>query len=209
MHFGPPSAVGCPSSGWPPSGSSRPWPLPWRRRESGTILTWPWVRETVQHAVTWWRDQGAEVLIVEGVGGFLCPLAEGATVADLAIVLDLPIVVVARRGLGTLNHTLLTVEAIRLRGLRIAGIVLNGSEPTIDPRAEATNPLELARRLEGVPILAEVPFQDDSSHHAIGHTLIGDVSGVNWYKWAQPSRALPVTAADRPRPSEELTHDVS
>ena len=72
-------------------------------------------------------------MIVEGIGGLLTPLAEGMTVADLAIRLDYPLVIVARRGLGTLNHTLLTVEAALGRGLRVAGVVLNGAGPT--PRA--------------------------------------------------------------------------
>ena len=59
----------------------------------------------------WRAERRAEVMVFEGVGGLLCPIAEGMTVADLAIRLDYPLIVVARRGLGTLNHTLLTVEA--------------------------------------------------------------------------------------------------
>ena len=73
-----------------------------------------------EESLSWWEGR-AEVRVVEGVGGLLCPLAEGATVADLAIFLDYPILIVAHRGLGTLNHTLLTVEAARSRGLRVAG----------------------------------------------------------------------------------------
>ena len=125
-------------------------------------------------------------MVVEGVGGLLCPLAEGMTVADLAIALDYPLVVVARRGLGTLNHTLLTVEAALARGLRVAGVVLNGSEPTADPLAEATNPGELARRLPGVAVLAEVPHGEDA-------LTGGGLGVVDWW-----GRALvPRGVADR------------
>ena len=83
--------------------------------------------------------------------------------ADLAILLDYPLVVVARRGLGTLNHVLLSVEAARHRGLRIAGVVLNGTVPPADADAalaEATNADELASRLDGIPVLAEVSLQE-------------------------------------------------
>jgi dethiobiotin synthase len=66
-------------------------------------------------------------LVIEGVGGLLVPLnEEGYLLADLFVDLDLPLLVVARSTLGTLNHTLLTLEAIRRRGLKVAGVVLNG-----------------------------------------------------------------------------------
>ena len=125
-------------------------------------------------------------MVVEGVGGLLCPLAEGTTVADLAVALDLPTVVVARRGLGTLNHTLLTVEAARLRGLRLAGVVLNGSEPTADPIAEQTNPAELARWLVDVPILADIPH--DPTHARTPAALLDAIRGLDWKRRAAPPR---------------------
>lgn len=66
----------------------------------------------------------AETLIVEGVGGLLVPLAERYLVADLARESGLPLVVAAAPGLGTINHTLLTLEAARRRGLHVAAVVL-------------------------------------------------------------------------------------
>jgi dethiobiotin synthetase len=66
-----------------------------------------------------------EVLVVEGVGGLLVPIAPAYDVLELAAALELPLVVVARPGLGTINHTLLTLQAARSRGLRVAGVVLN------------------------------------------------------------------------------------
>lgn len=95
------------------------------------------------------REPG-KTLIVEGVGGFLCPLTDDATIADLAVRLALPVLVVARRSLGTLNHTLLTIEAVRRRGLTLAGVVVNETTPPRD-LAEQTNVEEL-RRLK-VPVL--------------------------------------------------------
>lgn len=128
-------------------------------RRAGRPLSLRQVVAATVEALAWWAEQGAELAIVEGVGGLLCPLAEDATVAELAVALDYPVVIVARRGLGTLNHTLLTVEAARRRGMRIAGVVLNAAGPPANDRAEATSAAELARCLVGVPVLAALDFQ--------------------------------------------------
>lgn len=66
----------------------------------------------------------ADVLVVEGVGGLLVPLTAQASVRDLAVALGLPLLVAARPGLGTLNHTLLTLEAARAAGLEVRAVVL-------------------------------------------------------------------------------------
>jgi dethiobiotin synthetase len=142
-------------------------------RRQGTPLVVEQVVRAVAEALAWWAER-ADLMIVEGVGGLLCPLAEQTTVADLAVALDYPLVLVARRGLGTLNHTLLTVEAARRRALRIAGLVLNAAEPTTDPLAEATNPDELARRLEAIPLLAELDHAGDPE------TLLNPIRAVAW-----------------------------
>jgi dethiobiotin synthetase len=98
-----------------------------------------------------------EAVLVEGVGGLLCPLTERETVADLIGALNLPTVIVARRSLGTLNHTLLTVEVAQARGLKLAGVVVN--EVTAPASlAEQLNVEELTKRLS-IPVLAVVPHQ--------------------------------------------------
>ncbi len=150
-------------------------------RRRGTPLTQAQVEKAVTEALDWWAGR-AEVMIVEGVGGLLCPLAEGTTVADLAVALDYPLLIVARRGLGTLNHTLLTIEAARSRGLRVAGVILNGAGPTSDPLAEATNAEELARRLKGCAVLAELPHTTDPL--ALFHVL----PRIDWYARSRPPR---------------------
>jgi dethiobiotin synthase len=65
--------------------------------------------------------------IVEGAGGVLVPLNDSALMVDLMVRLALPVVVVARTSLGTINHTLLTIEALRARSLVVAGVVMNGA----------------------------------------------------------------------------------
>jgi dethiobiotin synthetase len=75
-----------------------------------------------------------QIVLVEGVGGLLVPLTASATVADLIGAWHLPVILVARAGLGTLNHTLLTIEAATRRGLMIGGIILNHSRPTYTTR---------------------------------------------------------------------------
>ncbi|MBY0429867.1 MAG: dethiobiotin synthase, partial [Rhodospirillales bacterium] len=68
----------------------------------------------------------SELLVVEGAGGALVPLNGQFLMVDLMVRLGLPVLVVARSGLGTINHTLLTLEALRARHLRIAGVVMSG-----------------------------------------------------------------------------------
>ena len=65
-----------------------------------------------------------EVLVAEGVGGLLVPLADGYLVRDLAVDLGLPLLVVARPGLGTVSHTLMTIECARAAGLEVRAVVL-------------------------------------------------------------------------------------
>ena len=96
-------------------------------------------------------------VIVEGVGGLLTPITPDWLLADVAADMRLPLVIVTRWGLGTLNHTLLTISEARRRSLPIAGLVLN--EVAIRPHgvAEQTAPNEL-KRLTGETIVAQIPF---------------------------------------------------
>ena len=89
-------------------------------------------------------------LVVEGAGGALVPIAPGQDMAGLMARLGLPVIVAARSGLGTLNHTLLTLEALRLRGLDVAGVALVG-----EPNAANRRDIE---RLGETPVIAELPL---------------------------------------------------
>jgi dethiobiotin synthetase len=84
--------------------------------------------DTVLSAVAELRAR-TDALVVEGAGGFLVPLSETQTGADLAVALKLPLVLVVGMRLGCLNHALLTAEAIRARGLTLAGWIANRVDP--------------------------------------------------------------------------------
>ena len=95
-----------------------------------------------------------EVVVVEGAGGWEVPLAPQVRMSDLAVMLGLPVVVVAGNRLGVLNHTLLTVEAVKARGLTCLGVILNQLGDELDT-AMITNK-GVIEDLTGVPLLDHV-----------------------------------------------------
>ena len=99
--------------------------------------------------------QKYDLVIVEGVGGALVPITEKIMVADLIKQLTIPTIIVARAGLGTLNHTLLTVEALKRRKITIQGIIMNGY--TGDELPEDDNADILFEQTK-IPILAKIPW---------------------------------------------------
>ncbi len=98
-------------------------------------------------------------VLVEGAGGFLSPIAEDGLNADLALVLGFPVLVVAADRLGAVNHTLLTLEAVRRRRLHVAGVVLNAVQPEA---GRLENAAEI-HRLAGLAV-ASIPHGGDPSH---------------------------------------------
>lgn len=104
-----------------------------------------------------------EVVIVEGIGGLLVPIAKWSYpskiyfVLDLAKDLGLPTIVVGRPGLGTINHTLLSVNYAIKEGLNVAGIIINYSRPPEGTLAEKTNPAVL-KWISPVTIIGVFPF---------------------------------------------------
>jgi len=110
------------------------------------------------------RTAGDGLLVAEGVGGLLVPLTSGYLVRDLAVDLALPLLVAASPGLGTINHTLLTVEAARAAGLRVAAVVMT-------PWPERPSDLERSNRdtiadLAGVEV-ATLPRIDEPAPAAL------------------------------------------
>jgi dethiobiotin synthetase len=98
-------------------------------------------------------------LIVEGIGGLLVPLTNAReTVADLLVAAQIPVLIVTRPHLGTLNHTALTVHVARARGLRVLGLVLNYHEAVADSLAVRSAATELPL-LTGVPLLATLSYR--------------------------------------------------
>ncbi len=111
----------------------------------------------------WLREKHA-YLLIEGAGGFLSPLTSSITVADLALRWGLPVLVVVKNTLGCLNHALLTLEAIKGRGLFCLGVIFNHlppAAPFVDDASTPDNPERLARLLadSGVPVLGQVPCE--------------------------------------------------
>lgn len=114
------------------------------------------VRIEVDHLVACYRELArlADAVVVEGAGGFHVPLSEGTTGADFAQALALPVVLVVGLRLGCLSHAVLTAEAIRARGLTLAGWVANHIDPLMGAQDENVGWLE--RRL-AAPLLADIP----------------------------------------------------
>lgn len=98
-----------------------------------------------------------DFLVVEGIGGVLVPIKKDYFVADLILDLGLPCVIVARLGLGTINHTLMTIEALGDRGIEIIGIIFNDATGrSSKDKSIATNP-RIISEITGLPILGLVP----------------------------------------------------
>jgi dethiobiotin synthetase len=115
-------------------------------------------------------------LIVEGVGGLLTPLSEDYSVCDFAVTLGLPVLIAARPGLGTINHTLLTLQAARASGLRVCAVVLS-SWPEQPSAMERSNHETIARLGEiEVAGFSHVPRYDTTSLAQAG-------AGLPWQRW--------------------------
>jgi len=97
-----------------------------------------------------------DVVLVEGAGGLLSPLYKTFTNVDLIKLLGIPVIVVARNALGTINHTLLTVECARGNGLTILGVIINNLSPDGDPSIN-DNP-RVIKKLSGQTMLGTIPF---------------------------------------------------
>lgn len=140
--------------------------------------------ETIDPAELIARARAAAVgdgaLIVEGVGGLLVPLVDEFTVRDLAVALGLPVVIAASPGLGTINHTLLSVESARAAGLDVRAIALT-------PWPEAPGELERSNR-ETISRLGEIEvvgLADVPSPSAVDLARAG--SALPWQRWCPES----------------------
>jgi dethiobiotin synthetase len=111
-----------------------------------------------------------DFVIVEGAGGLLVPILEDYFMSDLALDLDLPVLIVTRPNLGTLNHTFLTLESAKKRGLDVAGIVISNF-PWDPGLPEQTNP-ELILSMTGDNILGVIP--NDNSISVVN----GDIGNI-------------------------------
>ncbi|MDP6636295.1 MAG: dethiobiotin synthase [Phycisphaerae bacterium] len=133
-----------------------------------------------------------DAVVVEGVGGLMCPISDDLWVVHLAVMLALPVVIVARPDLGTINHTLLTLQAARSAGLQVAGVIINRYQ--IDPQqnetqgpddaiAMLTNPAQIAQKGE-IPVLALAPddIETSVSKSILGKGVSFAIDQVDWRK---------------------------
>ncbi len=113
----------------------------------------------IQHTLAVFRAfPRTRPLVAEGAGGLLAPIDEQRDVVDLIKLLKLPVLLVARAGLGTLNHTGLSLEALRRRKIPVLAVLLNQTAPADESNAD--NPAYLAERY-GVKVLGPVPLSPD------------------------------------------------
>jgi dethiobiotin synthetase len=127
----------------------------------------------------------SDVLIVEGVGGIRVPMDQTHTVLDVAEWLALPAVVVARPGLGTINHTLLTVDAWRSRDVPVAGVVINRYPAESADVAEETNPRAI-EKWGKVPVLCLVPEVTEPMGLRLPADVSAAIATVDWFRFARP-----------------------
>jgi dethiobiotin synthetase len=126
----------------------------------------------------------SDLIIVEGVGGILVPLDNHHTTLDLARWLNLPAVIVARPHLGTLNHTLLTIETLRRAKVPIAGIVINRYPAESASIAEEANPRYI-EKYGKVPILAIVPNEPALRHPPLPESIRSPIDMVDWTRFTR------------------------
>jgi dethiobiotin synthetase len=127
----------------------------------------------------------SDVIVVEGIGGILVPIDHQYTTLDIARWLKLQAVVVARPNLGTINHTLMTLEMLRRGGVTIAGVVINRYPAESASVAEETNPRYI-EKFGKVPILAIVPDEPTLKRPPLPPSITSPIDMVDWFRFAKP-----------------------
>jgi dethiobiotin synthetase len=128
--------------------------------------------ETIEPARILDVARAHELLVCEGIGGLMVPITTGYLVRDLAVDLGLPVVIAARTGLGTINHTLLTIAAARAAGLEVAAVVM--TPWPADPEPIEVSNRETIERLGGAAVHA-LPRTNPTSLAVAGRSLpLGD-----------------------------------
>jgi dethiobiotin synthetase len=111
-----------------------------------------------------------DIMVVEGLGGIMVPLTRKKNLADFAAATNLPIVIVARFGLGMINHTLLTLAACYDYNLNVEGIILNDLSGWEGPIKKKTI-VKTIEKVSGVRVLAVVPFIEDPAPNVVAYKL--------------------------------------
>lgn len=112
------------------------------------------IREKYEHV----RDR-SEFVLVEGAGGLMVPVADKVLMADIAIECNLPLIIIARPDLGTINHTLLTAHVARSLGISVRGVIINGFR-VHSAMADISETVSLIRELGDIEVLGVIPWFD-------------------------------------------------
>lgn len=129
--------------------------------------------------------ENSDIVIVEGIGGVRVPLTDNVDLLALAKEFNLPTIIVARPNLGTINHTLLTIDAVRSAGLHLAGVIITGLDVLNEDIAEITAPRTIAD-CANTPILSIVPLDEESDIEKalLGQTVLEELAEFDWAKLA-------------------------
>jgi dethiobiotin synthetase len=141
---------------------------------AGEPLDWTEIQRAIDE-----MSVDSDVMVIEGVGGIMVPMDDRHTMLDVAQWLKVPAVVVARAGLGTINHTLLTVNALRSREVRVAGVVINKYPAENAGLAEETNPKAI-EKWGKTAVLCVVPEWRGVISTFIPEDIYGAVGMVDW-----------------------------
>ncbi|WP_203363913.1 dethiobiotin synthase [Bacillus sp. REN10] len=119
-----------------------------------------------------------EIVLVEGAGGLYVPLTRsGYCMIDLMEELKFPVIIAAKASLGTINHTMMTVESLKNRGLHVAGIILSSTVQE-DEAIESDN-RQMIEQLTGVPIIGTIPFIPNISNYLADESARSEIT-KNW-----------------------------
>jgi dethiobiotin synthetase len=130
--------------------------------------------------------QNCDIVIIEGIGGIRVPLTDEFDLRDLAAEFALPVVIVSRPNLGTINHTLMTIDSARDANLKIAGVVINCYNSAVSTIAEETAG-QVISQCGNVAILADVPFDETVSIEelTLGEVIVPALVDVDWANLAE------------------------
>lgn len=145
---------------------------------AGRPLDW----DAIDRSVRMMSEQ-SDVMIVEGVGGVLVPMDARHTFRDVAAWLGSPAVVIARPSLGTINHTLLSVEALRARQIEVSGVVVNRYPAENAGTAEESNPRSI-EKWGKVPVLCLVP-DEKLTGLQLPAGIVAAIETVDWERRAR------------------------
>jgi dethiobiotin synthetase len=128
-------------------------------REAGVTVSLPHIQDCCQQL-----QQQADVVLIEGAGGWLAPLNDEAFMADLAAMLGFPVILVVGMRLGCINHALLTAQAIRAKGLTLAGWVANRVDPAM---ARYEENLSTLQNTLGAPLIGQIAHHPDAENGSL------------------------------------------